>query len=149
MAIFGRRTLPWPLTLLIGIGILAAGCYLGSTVFHVVYHGTKAAAAVVDMRGKQEKTGRHSRGTRYHAVLAFTDSQNRRVEFEDEKGFSSATQYRKGQSLPVLYLPADPVHTAVVDRGWELWWTTGICGIAGIALIGSALLRAAGYDSTF
>lgn len=150
MAIFGRKTsLPWPITLLIGLGILAAGCYLGAQVFNVVYHGTKTAATIVDVHSRYEKTGKHSHGTRYHAVLAFTDGNNQRIQFEDDKGVASATQYQKGQSLSVLYLPADPIHTAVVDRGWELWTNTGLCGIFGIILVGSALFRAAsGRDTT-
>ncbi|MEZ0225614.1 MAG: DUF3592 domain-containing protein [Alphaproteobacteria bacterium] len=144
MAIFGRRTLPWPITLLLGVGVIAGGCFLGSQVFNVTYRGAKVAATIVDVHSKYEKTGRHSRGTRYHAVLSFTDSQNRQFQFEDDKGVSSATQYQKGQRFYVLYAPADPGHTAVVDRGWELWVPTGVCGIIGIFLVGSALLRARG-----
>jgi hypothetical protein len=144
MAIFGRRTLPWPVTLLIGLAILGAGCFLGSRIFDVTYRGTKVAATIIDVHSKYEKTGRHSRGTRYHAVLTFTDSQNRQFQFEDDKGVSSATQYNKGQRLPVLYVPADPANTAVVNRGWELWLPTGVCGIIGIFLVGSALFSARG-----
>jgi hypothetical protein len=142
MAIFGRRTLPWPVALLFGLGLFAAAFFLGAKVYNVVYHGTKVAAVIVDVQGRQERTGRHSRGTRYHAVLAFTDAQNRRFQFEDGKGISSATYYQRGQSLQVLYAPADPAHTAVVDRGWELWLETLVCAGLGVFLIGGSLLRA-------
>ena len=53
-----------------------------------------------------------------HPDIVFTDSNGATVRF-NQNGMGSR---RVGTPLPVIYDPADPAGTAVVDAFWQLWY---------------------------
>ncbi|AFM11673.1 DUF3592 domain-containing protein [Turneriella parva] len=68
------------------------------------------------------------------ALVEFKDSKGKKVQFEDKLFWNHSFQkYTKGQEVEVLYDPADPIRTAVINdffqRATAPWFPVIIGGI--------------------
>jgi len=89
------------------------------------------------------------------ALVEFKDSKGKKVQFEDKLFWNHSFQkYTKGQEVEVLYDPADPIRTAVINdffqRATAPWWPVivgGILFIVGFVLRKIMLKKAKELDA--
>ena len=117
------RDAPTILLMVVGAGLL---CFTGWRVFSVqelLAHGARATGAMLP-------TGSHWR-------IGFTSASGAAIEFPP--GFSIVSR-PPGTQLPVVYDPADPAGTAMLDDLWNRWISPLWMLPGGVAFIALPLL---------
>jgi len=102
---------------------------------------TAADAVVIDVAGVVEQVRRGSGdnwyyedATVYHPVLRFVTAREQAVQFQAREGSEDPSAYRVGDSVRILYDPANP-QAARLDT-WSGRWGEGIVlGAIGLALV--------------
>jgi hypothetical protein len=121
-----------PALVLLGLGVVALGVYLGRSTFLLQSHGERTHGTVVFL---ELKTTLH--GSTYYPVVQFATREGTAVQFRDGMG-SNPPAYREGDPVNVLYSRNLPERTATIDRGILDWLAPGILCAMGSALAGIA-----------
>ena len=121
-----------PVLILLGLGVVALGVYLGRSTFQLQTHGERAPGTVVFL---ELKTTLH--GSTYYPVVQFATREGTAVQFRDGMG-SNPPAYHEGDPVNVLYFRNLPERTATIDRGFWDWLAPGILCVMGSALAGIA-----------
>lgn len=122
-----------PLLLLAGAGLLALGVGQSRALLRLEAGGARAPGVVTALSSSRNSNG----GVTYHALVTFTDLKGRGVTFRDSTG-TNPPLYHPGQSVTVLYLPAD-AGRAVIDRGVWNWLPSVLLYVLGGALLAAGL----------
>jgi hypothetical protein len=115
----------FPLLLLVGIGMVAGGVYLGQRMKELQDHGLRTPGQVVGL-----EISRSSDSTSYHPKVSFKDSRGGAVTFRDSVG-SNPPSYRTGDAVTVLYLEGEPEKSAIIDRGLWNWLVPALLALFG------------------
>ena len=121
-----------PALVLVGLGVVALGVYLGRSTFLLQTHGERVKGTVVFL---ELKTTLH--GSTYYPVVQFATREGTAVQFRDGMG-SNPPAYHEGDPVNVLYSRNLPERTATIDRGILDWLVPGILCVMGSALAGIA-----------
>ncbi len=136
----GQARIAGYVLLLLAVGCSIGSYYSGLDMLNLTLSGQYTSGKVTDVNSRRSSTSSGSSGYyTYHAVVAFKDAQNRLARFEDSVG-SSNSIYDRGDSVQVLYDPANP-HKAIIDRGVLNW------GISGGLALGALILLLMGISS--
>jgi hypothetical protein len=122
-----------PVLVLVGLGVVALGVYLGRSTFLLQSHGERVQGTVVFLELKKTL-----HGSTYYAVVQFATREGTAVQFTDVMG-SNPPAYREGDPVNVLYSRYLPERTATIDRGILDWLAPGVLCVMGTALAGIAL----------
>lgn len=131
-----------PILVLAGVAVLALGLYLGRTLFLLHSTGERVLGTVAFL---ELKTTLH--GATYYPVVEFTVQDGATVQFRDSMG-SQPPAYREGDVVRVLYFPAYPRESAIIDRGMLNWIVPGALCLLGSLLAVVALLVRLGAPPT-
>jgi hypothetical protein len=101
----------------IGLGLLLGSVFLYANTARFMDRAATAEGKVIDLVRQQSSSS--SSGT-YSPVVEFTIPTGPRVEFTSSVG-SRPPAYRVGESVMVLYDPADP-HKARIKSFFSLWF---------------------------
>ena len=121
-----------PALILLGLGVVALGVYLGRSTFLLKSHGELAQGTVVFL---ELKTTLH--GSTYYPVVQFATREGTAVQFRDGMG-SNPPAYREGDPVTVAYFRNLPQQTATIDRGILDWLAPGVLCVMGTVLAGIA-----------
>lgn len=114
----------------IGLGLLGGSVYAGQKMQYFLMHAKPVAGEVVRIDSEYNSRSEGSSYT-YYSIVKFDTSMGQNIEFRDSVG-SSHPMHDIGDSVDVLYLPADP-QEAMIDRGV---WNWGLCaGLFAASLI--------------
>ena len=110
---------------LIGLVVIGYGLYNLSIEKNLDKVGLKTKGKVFDLAVVEPYR---------KAMVEFKDAKGRTVRFEDKLFWNHSFQkYTKGQEVEVLYDPADPIRTAVINdffqRATAPWWPVIVGGI--------------------
>lgn len=122
-----------PIFVLVGLGICALGVHLGRTLFLLQSTGERARGTVLFCELKKTL-----HGSSYYPVVQFVTCKGLAVEFRDSMG-SDPPPYQEGEQVDVLYFPASPEATAIIDRGRLNWLAPGALCVGGLALAAIAV----------
>jgi hypothetical protein len=122
-----------PALIVVGLGVVALGVYLGRSTFLLQSHGEHAQGTVVFL---ELKTKLH--GSTYYPVVQFATREGTAVQFRDAMG-SNPPAYREGDPVNVVYFRNLPQQTATIDRGILDWLAPGVLCVMGTVLAGVAL----------
>ena len=116
----------WAVLHLVWMGLLAWAVFLAYQSWHFTQSGVAATGTVVENRAIDDADG-----TTYKPVVEFEiDGQVYRFEGGNS---SSPPAYRVGQSVRVLYDPADPSQ-AQINSIWERWLAPFLMGSAAVLM---------------
>jgi hypothetical protein len=125
-----------PLIILLGLGMLGGGGWLGMERQAFLERAEATNGTVVDFeRHTSTSDGRTT--TTYHAVVDFSAPGGERIRFTHESG-SSHPSLKRGDAVRVLYDPADP-QEAIIDGGWQNWLATIILGGMGLIMLAAGI----------
>jgi hypothetical protein len=126
------------LFLLVGLGLSAGAAFAFARTKRFLAHAQQGQGEVLAL-----EESRSQNGTSYHPVVGFQTWNGERVEFRSATG-SSSRSYRVGQSVPILYDPANP-SDARIHGFMHVWLLTGILGFMGavFTIVGGVLVAAA------
>ncbi len=99
-----------PLLLIGGLLMIWGGVHIGTSLAELLQYGVTAKGQVVAMQSRASASGD------YYAVVAFTDASGTQRQFEDSIS-TNPPEFQAGDIVTVLYLPHDPQHSAMIDRG--------------------------------
>jgi hypothetical protein len=122
-----------PVLVLVGLGVLSLGGYLGRTTYLLKSAGETTQGTVQFLELKKT-----THGSSYYPVVEFSTRDGTRVQFRDGMG-SNPPAYRDGDPVTVLYFRNQPGQTATIDRGLLNWLVPGILCVMGSFLAGVAL----------
>jgi Protein of unknown function (DUF3592) len=126
-----------PFLLLAGTGLLALGVHQSRALLRLEASGVRVPGTVTSLVSSTSNSGEIT----YYPRVTYTDGAGRRVVFKDSTG-TNPPLYRIGESVTVLYLPADAAR-AIIDRGAWNWLPSALLYVLGGALfaVGLAGLR--------
>ena len=122
-----------PVLLLAGLALVALGVGQSRALLRLEATGARAQGMVTALSSSSSGNG----GVTYHPVVTFTDARGKAMTFRDSTG-TNPPLYHVGQSVTVLYLPAE-VRRAVIDRGAWNWLPSVLLYLLGGALFAAAL----------
>ena len=122
-----------PILVLVGVGIVALGAYLGRTTYLLQSTGEHVRGTVLFSELKKTL-----HGSSYYPVVQFATRKGTSVQFRDSMG-SSPPAYHEGESVNVLYFPAFPQQSATIDHGLLSWLAPGALCLGGTLLTVVAL----------
>lgn len=122
-----------PFLVLVGLGVMALGGYLGRTAYLLKSAGESAQGTVQFLELKKTL-----HGSSYYPVVQFATREGTTVQFRDGMG-SDPPAYREGDPVTVRYFLNQPERTATIDRGMADWLAPGILCVMGSLLVGAAL----------
>lgn len=122
-----------PILVLVGLGVISLGGYLGRTAYMLKATGDSAPGTV--QFSELKKT---THGSSYYPVVEFSTREGTRVQFRDGMG-NNPPAYREGDPVTVLYFRNQPGETATIDHGLLNWLAPGILCLMGSLLVGVAL----------
>lgn len=67
-----------------------------------------------------------------HPQIDFTSAAGERISYP-QGGFIFG--YQAGQPVRVLYSPARPANSAIIEDPWALWGTPGVLGVLGLLFV--------------
>ena len=125
--------------LCVGILMIGVNCYNQRQHQHLLDTGIKTEATVVRVIEDDSGSGR-KRHTHYYPVVKFTDTDG------DEQLIQMTTNtgpgLKKGDTVSIVYTPGHPEkmdleHPLATSRAFILAIAGGICGLAGLGIIGA------------
>ena len=122
-----------PILVLVGVGVVALGSYLGRTTYLLQSTGEHVRGTVLFSELKKTL-----HGSSYYPVVQFATRKGTLVQFRDSMG-SSPPAYHEGESVSVLYFPAFPQESATIDHGLLSWLAPGALCLGGTLLTVVAL----------
>jgi len=122
-----------PILVVVGLGVMSLGGYLGRTTYLLKSTGQSAQGTVLFLELKKT-----AHGSSYYPVVEFATRDGMKVQFRDGMG-SDPPAYREGDPVTVLYFRNLPEETATIDRGPLNWLAPGILCVMGSFLAGVAL----------
>jgi Protein of unknown function (DUF3592) len=122
-----------PILVLVGLGVLFLGGYMGRTIYLLKSSGDSAPGTV-----QFSELKKNTHGSSYYPVVEFATREGIRVQFRDGMG-SNPPAYREGDPVTVLYFRNQPAQTATIDRGLLNWLVPAILCAMGSLLAGVAL----------
>lgn len=135
--------------MLVGLAMLAGGCYFAEKTWTLVTKGIHAQGIVAEVteewRTRTKRSHGHSREVR-ELLNFYTVSVARPLgapfRFRDEQG-TRKREHEKGDTVPVIYLETDAVATAIIDKGGWNWLLPGMLGAMGLVftVIGAGAMR--------
>ncbi|NCC21314.1 MAG: DUF3592 domain-containing protein [Alphaproteobacteria bacterium] len=129
-----RVTVRWiPLFLLIGVGLMGGGWYLGEKQAFLEGNGVRAPGTVVELESVYSSSS-DGGGYTYYPVVRFNTREGESVRFRSGSG-SNPPMYSTGEAVTVLYDPNAPRRSAMIDAGWMNWILPGAVGFAGIVVL--------------
>lgn len=106
----------------VGLAALAAGVVWGARRYSLYKSGVRTNGVVVEVSAHQSTTTREGRtvdSTSYYPVVEFTPADGKTRRFTGSTG-SGSPSYSAGQSVAVIYDPADPAKAQLAD--FEQFW---------------------------
>ncbi|WP_167760184.1 DUF3592 domain-containing protein [Paraburkholderia pallida] len=127
-----------------GIGFLSLGIWLWHSDARFAEHAVRTQGKVTDLIAGRDSKGNLS----YHTQFEFTTPDGQRLRATGSAGTSSP-DYSLGDTVPVLYDPADP-EDAEIDSFLERSFGALIVSLLGSisALVGGGLLAASIYSDS-
>lgn len=115
-------------TVLLGAAFVGVGLYVHAHLGRFLDTAREAAGTVTELA-----YGDSQRKTRVHPVLRYTAADGREVEGRSRQHYNAEV----GQTLPLLYDPADPTHVEIGSRASQQRTRTiltAVCIAFGVAL---------------
>lgn len=115
----------------LGVVCLAASLYMAKQSLDYVRHGTHAEGRVVENLHEIDSDGHSQRPV----VEFLPEGGGTPVRFRSDTSTSWPFGYRIGESVPVVYLAADPQHDVRIDGFLSNWlgpFLAAALGVAGI-----------------
>lgn len=125
-----------PICVLIGLALVGGGVYKGNALLKLEHEGARAQGEVVRLQETHSSGNNNTNSTSYYPVVTFTAQDGSVITFQDSVG-SNPPSYHNGESVAVLYAPAQAERSAMIDRGNWNWAIPGVMGAFGLALIAS------------
>lgn len=128
----------------IGTGLVVVGVLGGLGAALVVWRRWRTQAQWVTVEGRVvevvSRAIRPGESILYYPVIEFSDAIGQRVQFEAELG-SRPPAYRVGQTVRVVYDPAD-VTQAQIDSRLACWFVPGgLAALSGLAILLGFMFR--------
>lgn len=114
----------------VGVGMLVASFFVFSNTTSFIRRAVEANGKVTDLERSRSSSSSGS-STTYRPVVEFTTATGKRIEFVSSVG-SSPPSHRVGESVKVLYNPADP-QSARIKSFFQLWFGFLIVFFLGLA----------------
>ena len=102
---------------IIGVGMLVGSVFIFSNTSGFIGRAAEADGKVTDLERSRSSSGS---STMYRPVVEFTTATGKRIEFISSVG-SSPPSHRVGESVRVLYSPANP-ESARIKSFFQLWF---------------------------
>lgn len=104
-----------------GIGMLVVSFFIFSNTSRFIANATEAEGKVIAFeRSRSSSSSGASSSTTYRPVVEFTTATGKKIEFTSSVG-SSPPSHQVGESVTVLYNPADP-YSARIKSFFQLWF---------------------------
>jgi hypothetical protein len=126
-----------PLLLAVGAFMLWGGVHVGNKLEILLQYGLAAPGQVAEMQSTLS-----SNSDVYYPVVSFTDAVGHVYKFKDENG-QNPPEFAAGDTVNVIYLPSDPGHSAIIDRGpLNYLGPMSLLGLGTVfCIVGGVLLR--------
>jgi hypothetical protein len=121
-----------PVVLLIALGLFGGGVYFAAFQAELLLHGERAAGVVVELERGTSSTTRGSGAPGWFPIVTFETADGRTVRFRHRTG-GNPPDYRKGDRVPVIYLPDAP-ENALIDEPVRNWLLPVILLVVGAGL---------------
>lgn len=130
----------------VGVGMLAGSFFILSHTRGFIAGASEAEGKVIALDRSTSSSNSGSRSTAYRPVVGFASGTGKRFEFTSSVG-SSPPSHRVGESVTVLYNPADPSN-ARIKSFVQLWFGFLIVFVLGLVFaaigLGMIFVRARG-----
>jgi hypothetical protein len=93
-----------PVVLLIALGLFGGGVYFAAFQAELLLHGERAAGVVVELERGTSSTTRGGGAPGWFPIVTFETADGRTMRFRHRTG-GNPPDYRKGDRVPVIYLP--------------------------------------------
>lgn len=103
----------------IGVGMLVGSFFIFSSTSSFIGRAVEADGKVTELE-RSRSSSSSSSSTMYRPVVEFTTATGKRIEFTSSVG-SSPPSHRVGESVRVLYNPANP-ESARIKSFFQLWF---------------------------
>jgi uncharacterized protein DUF3592 len=124
----------------VGLGMLVGSFFIFSNTSRFIAGAREAEGKVIALDRSRSSSSSGSSSTTYRPVVEFTSGTGKRIEFTSNVG-SSPPSHRVGESVTVLYNPADP-YRARIKSFFQLWFGVLIVFLLGLvfAAIGLSMI---------
>ncbi len=129
------------LVLIIGLGLLGGGYYVGKSVFILETIGQTAAGQVTGLKANSD-----SDGTTYAPIIRFQTNQGNDITFTSNYS-SNPPSYKSGDDVQILYDPDNPSGNVMIDAGWMNWLIPVILSLCGLLFCGIIFPKMRGMTS--
>jgi hypothetical protein len=131
----------------VGVGMLVGSFFIFSNTSRFIAGASEAEGKVIALdRSRSSSSSGSGSSTTYRPVVEFTSGTGKRIEFTSSVG-SSPPSHRVGESVTVLYNPADP-YSARIKSFFQLWFGFLIVFFLGLVFaaigLGMIFVRARG-----
>ena len=118
-----------------GVGLLLTGTeiYIAATTVHFVATASRATGNVFEIKISSSRDTNGDLNTYYSPEIEFTDDGGSTITFVSDVE-SSYESYSVGDTVPVIYDPANP-HHANIDSFFRIWGTALMSGVMGVAFL--------------
>jgi hypothetical protein len=134
-----KETLIQGLILVAGLLLLALAVREHSSTSHLMHHGVRTQAKVIEViekRDKDRKTKADEKSRNYTPVFEFTDNSGKVLTAKGEE--TSSSQYSTGQTVEIIYDPSAPAAVRTTNF-WGLHGTTVLFGVFGLVCLGTSI----------